>query len=648
MTTTSHSSGQVDHDALRRFAAQVLPAAAAGFDPVAHLERVLGVDRPDWRHRVGAALAPGAAEADWLRDLVVSGWWADPRSWPGVGWRAGPVGGWGELPDLPPLPTVPAWELAPSYDCVIVGSGAGGGTAAEVLAGSGRAVLVLELGDQPSAAPPVDTLRNPRATLGLPAPTDPDTAGRPRVSAPDGGGSQVVFAPDPGFGNNAFTVGGGTRVYGAQAWRFTPEDLAMAGRYGVPDGSDLADWPITYADLEPWYDRAERRFGVSGDVAADPWIPPRGPLPMPPITTTRSGELLAAAARRLGWGVVAPPLLINSVAYDGREACRRCPTCVGFDCPVGAKSGTHNTALPAAVAAGATLSTGVTVERILHTDGQITGVALVAVRDGRIWRGEVATPEVVVSAGATESARLLLLSGLGNDHDQVGRRLQGHVYSGAVGVFDEPVNDLVGPGVSVGTCDFRHGTEGLIGGGILANEFVMTPQAVYSHLRAVGLLPDAGEAGEQVMRDLAPRVTRVVGPIQEVTNRDSRVTLDPERTDRFGNPVARLSGSIHPADVAIQQRMTERAQQWLTEAGASTVISAGSARVGSYSSGQHQAGTCRMGTDPTRSVTDPYGRVWGTTGLVVADGSLHVTNGGVNPVLTILANAWRIADAMVG
>ena len=144
------------------------------------------------------------------------------------------------------------------------------------------------------------------------------------------------------------------------------------------------------------------------------------------------------------------------------------------------------------------------------------------------------------------------------------------------------------------------------------------------------------------MRDLYLRGIDIRGPVQEIPSPDSRVTLDPNVRDRFGLPVARLSGTTHPETVRTAEFMRRRAEDWLRASGAERIWSWPPEQ--KFSAGQHQAGTCRMSKDPRHGVTDEWGRVHGHENLFVCDGSLHVTNGGFNPALTIMALSFRTAE----
>jgi choline dehydrogenase-like flavoprotein len=535
-----------------------------------------------------------------------------------------------------------------TYDVIIVGAGAGGGVAAGVLAEAGRRVLLLERGRMLSFEDvPRDHLRNHRFER-YGNNTGPEIDGNPRVVVDLDGQARIARPHEDGYQNNAMAVGGGTRVFGAQAWRFLPDDFRMASVYGVPNGSTLADWPISYEDLEPYYERAEWEIGVSGDSAASERIwPRRTAYPMEPLPLNRKGAVLRKAAADLGWDTLGVPLLINSVPYGGRAACVRCQHCVGFACPTDAKNGSQNTLLARALATGrCDLMSEAMVERI-DTDGagRVVGVTFFD-RDGqrRSERAEV----VVCAAGAIETARLLLNStspqhphGLGNQHDQVGRNLQGHYYPGAVGLLPEHVYDGLGPGVSTATVRFNHGNPGVIGGGMLADEFIVLPIIFWARDLPPDL-PRWGMANKRFMRENYTRVLRVTGPVQEIPSPEARVTVDPAVHDRYGIPVARLAGTTHPETVRTALFMRERAAEWLRAAGATQVW--GKPPRLQLSGGQHQAGTCRMGEDPRASVVDPLGRVHGHDNLYIADGSVHVTNGGFNPVLTIMALAFRTAE----
>jgi len=257
---------------------------------------------------------------------------------------------------------------------------------------------------------------------------------------------------------------------------------------------------------------------------------------------------------------------------------------------------------------------------------------------------------VVVSCCAIESARLLLNSksplhpnGLGNRYDWVGRNLQGHTYPGAVGLFDFEVYDDVGPGAGIAVCDYNHGNPGLRGGSMLANEFIRLPYQFVGQLPPS--LPRWGLAHKEFMRRWYRRSLSIKGPVQEMPVFDSRAQVDPKVKDYWGVPVARLSGSKHPHTLEVAKFTVSKAAAWIKEAGGHDIWL--NVPGPALSGGQHQAGTCRMGNDPKTSVVDQYCRVHDHDNLYVVDGSVHVTNGGFNPVLTIMAIAYRASEHLV-
>ncbi len=539
--------------------------------------------------------------------------------------------------------------LAP-VDAVVIGAGAGGGVIAKELACAGLRVVLLERGRWVTAWDDrKDDLRNQRTSV-LGAPFGPDDERNPRVAVDRRGRELVVLPSDGAYSNNAACVGSGTVSYGAMAWRYMAQDFRMKSIYGCPPGSTLDDWPIAYDDLEPFYEKAEWEMGVSGDVAPDPFhAPRRRGLPMPPLPPNREYEILKPAALRKGWHPFDIPMLRNSVPYNGRGPCMRCRWCVGFACEVNAKNGTQNTVIPTALATGLCELRTDAMAREIVLDARGHATAVTYFDAGNRLQTQPARL-VVVSAGAIETARLLLNSksrlhpnGLGNRYDWVGRNLQGHAYPRAVGLFDLDTYDDVGPGASIAICDFNHGNPGLRGGAMLANEFIRLP------IQFTGMTPPDtprwGRANKDYMRQFYRRSIAVMGPVQEMPVFEARAELDPRVKDFWGIPVARLSGGRHPHSVEVARAVVEKAVEWLEEAGA---IRTWTNVPGlDLSGGQHQAGTCRMGNDPRSSVVDRNCRIHEADNIYLADASVHVTNGGFNPALTILANAYRVAAAIV-
>ena len=373
-------------------------------------------------------------------------------------------------------------------NAVVIGSGAGGGVVAKELAVAGLNVVLLERGKFYSAADcRKDDLRNQRTSV-LGNAFGPDDARNPRVLVNEAGDERVLVASETGYSNNAACVGGGTFCYGAMAWRFLEKDFRMRSIYGDVEGGTLADWPVRYEDLEPYYEKAEWELGVSGDDSGNIFkAPRRKPLPMPPLPPNREFEVLFPAAQRLGLHPFHVPMLRNTVPYNGRGPCMRCRWCVGYACEVNARTGTHNTVIPTALATGnCELRTECVVKEIVLDDqGRARGVEYF---DGSNRLRRQTADLVIVSAGAIESARLLLNSksrlfpeGLGNRHDWVGRNLQSHTYSGAIGLFDFDTYDDLGPGASIAICDYSHGNPDLVAGGMLANEFIRLPVPTGRH-----------------------------------------------------------------------------------------------------------------------------------------------------------------------
>lgn len=659
--------GGVDHVlGILDLQARLLAGVCHGLDALDSTSRTL--------HETGFAdlesglrdnLLAGIEAEPWLArlvEIVCLGVYADPdnggnlgaASWAWLQYRHGlPEGPSGPPRQSPPRPAPPGPSDTLDYEVIVVGAGAGGGVAACVLAEAGKSVLLIERGLARTHADSGhrDHLRNHRLSA-YGNNTGPGPDGAPRVFVDPAGAERIVAPHEFAYHNNASCVGSGTLVYGGLAWRFHPDDFRMASRYGVPEGSSLTDWPIGIDDLEAFYTRAEWEIGVAGEPSRSygQSAGPKG-LPLPPVPRHVAGNHLRRGADRLGIETFAPPLLINTRPRLGRGACIQCGSCVGFPCPSDARNGTQNTVIPRAMATGrCTLWTDHVVECV-ETDraGRVTGVRVRSrSADGQFQRRSVHAKAVVLSAGAIETARLLLASpttaepaGLGNARDLVGRNLQGHMYPTVFGLFPDPVHDSMGPGVSIATAAYVHGNPGIVGGAMLADDFIMPPAIFHATALPPGMRRWGAEA-KDFLRLAYRRVLQVKGPVHEIPDPTCRVTLDRTVRDEGGMPVARLSGVVHTETMRTAAFILDRADAWVRAAGADyTWHAMPERRLSGY---QHQASTCRMGSDPALSVTDPFGRVWGHDNLFVCDASLHPTNGAFNPVLTVMALAFRNAD----
>ncbi|TAM66529.1 MAG: glucose-methanol-choline oxidoreductase [Microbacteriaceae bacterium] len=596
--------------------------------------------------------AAGAAHFAALRRICWEGFYAAsdrhrPIGLEMVGFRAVPDGVTPVEPD--PIEGLRPEQVRAGYDAIVIGSGPGGGVAADTLTKAGRTVLLIERAlPLPNAALRGDHLHGKRNAVYWPS-AGPGL-GHPRLAhLPDGEDRVIDGTGDASlYGLNAMVFGGGTRLWQGMAWRFLPQDFEMKSRYGNPDGASLVDWPIGYDELEPYYTRAERELGVcgaEGDLTSR--TPRSAGYPMPPMPTEPARERLGAAAEKLGWGWGPIPLAINSVPHDGRPACVLCPQCVGHACPVNAKNGSNNTFIPRAVATGL-CDVLYDAEVIQVRDGASTaGVTIMASASSTPTEIEVNADVVVVSAGAVETPRLLLASGIGND--QLGRNLHDHRFVTVLGTMDEAVKQYIGPGHSVATLDHVHGRSIPWGGGVIVDLMSLLPLTSASHPASTGSGPGVplwGAGHKEWMRGERSHAFGVFGMGQEIPMASSRVALAPDIHDRWGKPAAALRKDVHWASVEVEDGLARQGAAWLHAAGARD-IRRQLDTVTASAAGEHSSGTARMGTSPEFSATDAYGRVHGAKRIVVCDASLHPTNGSVNPTLTIVANAMRISDRLV-
>ena len=585
---------------------------------------------------------PGHGALEALITLTYQGYYAgtrQPAGWAMVGYTDIP-NGTGPVDAVDPA-GIDAGSLAESYDVIVIGAGAGGGAVAAELAERGKHVLLIDrarpVRNSELRGNHLQGKRTGRYDVGV-----GPHAGNPRVLEHPDGTTEVLPAEGDAlaYGLNAMVLGGGTRVWQGMSWRFWEQDFRMASTYGVPQGSTLADWPFEYAELEPYYERAEWELGVAGDAdsAVGRMTPRRRGYPMPAMPTDRTRDALTTAAHRLGLTTSPIPFAINTIPRDGRAACVRCAQCIGHACPVNAKNGAQNTFIPRALATGRTdLLLGAQITAIAH-DGSGTATGIVGVIEDaageRPFRARA--DRVVVAAGAIETARLLLVSGLGNDW--VGRNHMTHGVALAIAGDSPDIKETIGPGHSVATIDFVHDDPDGWGGGVIFDAALQFPYDKAQAGRELAPAPFGAEH-KRWMRE-APILVGTMSMVQEIPHEQTRVLLDPVLTDRRGMPAARLRGTAHDATRANVAAMARHCADWLRAAGGGRITTR---EMPIAPQGQeHSAGTARLSADPATGACDPQGRLWGTRNVYVADASLHVTNGGFNPALTVIANALRV------
>ena len=560
------------------------------------------------------------------------------------------------------------------FDICIVGSGAGASPVAYTMAKAGAKILVLEKGPwltekeffKDELAISIHDAYNPKLS---------DEQHVIEEEYEDNEGN--TFWQGEATSNSGWTwwngnvVGGSSNFMSGYFHRLKPVDFRLKSEFGAIKGANVADWPITYNELEPYYAMVEREVGVSGRVVDHPHQEPRSTdFPYPPIAEVPMSSWIDQAAESIGYHAIPVPRAVLSQPAMGRNSCEYSGYCSSYGCSSGAKGSGRAALLNHAVASGnCTIKPNAKVYKIATNDeGKITGVHYY---DAQGRQQSVSAKTYVVACQAVETSRLLLASkgekfpnGLANNSGQVGKNL---LFSGGgtgSGDFffdqlsEQQVKDLkvVGPFVNRALQDWYKiddnafvgaNSKGQAKGGTIDFLFHQNPIA-----RARGTqwgVDSEGEDkllwGEELKQSMKHEFTTYKTLRFEVFNDwlptdDCFVALDDEVKDKWGDPVAKVRIGYHDHDLEVGEYLSVKAEKLLVALGAKNVSSS----VSGYPATNLMAGGCRFGEDPKTSVLDKNCQAHEVDNLYVTDGSFMPTGGSVPYTFTIYANAFRVAE----
>jgi len=521
-------------------------------------------------------------------------------------------------------------------DVLIVGAGPTGAVAAKRLAEAGMQVVVLEQGDWPDYSKARAGHDDYELTAGRDWSANPNRRQAPAdypISDADSDIAAVMY--------NA--VGGSSVIFAAHWQRNMPSDFRVRTLDGVGD-----DWPLTYEDLQPYYERVEEDFGVSG-LAGDPAFPPGKGPPLPPPPLAPMGRRVAAAHNRLGWHWWPAPNAIATRAYKNLRPCTQRATCM-WGCIEGAKGSVDRTHWPGNLSLGVELITAARVQRLeVNGRGLVTGASYIDRSGATQFQKARVT---ILAANGIGTPRLLLVSatgkfpsGLANSSGLVGRRLMMHPFGTVVGLFEEDLGS----------------THGLWGQHIHSLEFYET-DASRGFVRGAkwGLQPTGGPVsmtrsypwgdndiwGAGFHQGIRKRLAHSAmwGIIAEdLPDEANRVVLDPVLTDADGVPAPKIIYRMSENSHHLLAFHLARAKESLEAAGAYETVVAPLIR----ETGWHLLGTAKMGDDPATSVVDRWGRTHDCANLFVFDGSIWPTSSGMNPTATIAAMSLWCSEHLV-
>lgn len=523
-------------------------------------------------------------------------------------------------------------------DVLVIGSGMGGAIASKVLAEAGLKVVCLEQGDwtRPESRPHAQ----------------PDWEWRRATSFSTSPNMRRFNEDYPIDSTDETTlmwnaVGGSTAIYTATWPRFRPSDFRKGTEHGCQP-----DWPFTYEDLDPWFERNDRDCGVAG-IVGDPAIPDRGAFPVPPLPHGGIAEIAASGFDQLGWHWWPMPCAIITEDYDGRQACNGCGNCQS-GCPRGSMADVSVTHWPKAVRAGAQLRTNARVVRIeTGPDGRATGAEYIdrMTKTRHFQAAEI----VIVAANGVGTPRLLLNSaspthpdGLANSSGIVGRYLMHHSLTVAEIWTDRTLETHKGNTSAALICEEFAETDPARGfiNGFTMHIVRMNGAGYQAHGSHTGNTAPWGSAHHDWFRDHFDRGFGVLLCGDDLPLADNRVTLSETIVDSDGLPAPAIRYKLHPND----QRMLDFGVERVRDL--ASAVNATDFKVNRYDGGGkgysppawHLLGTCRLGTDPRESVVNQWGQSWDVPNLYIMDGSVLPTGGAVNPTSTIGAVVLRAAS----
>ena len=555
-------------------------------------------------------------------------------------------------------------------DVAVIGLGAAGGVAVLPLARAGLKVVGIEAGTwmDPHTFKPDEIYNNVRALV--------TSVPKAKLEIPTFRTSVDERARQGATHPMMNAVGGTSIHYHAQSWRYSQWDFKVRSesirRYGansLPKGSTLEDWPLTYDDLENYYDLVEHEVGVSGragniagklDSRGNVFEAPRKrDFPMPPLRDTEFTDMMAASAKKIGWKPFRGPAAINSVPYRGRPGCAYHGYCDRGGCHISAKNSTAVTTIPEAVKTkNLTIADKAQVTRIVTgNDGKVTGVNYI--KDGKEY---FQPAKVVLLASYTyENSRLLLLSkskaypnGLSNNHGQAGRHYFGHwdaqAGAGVSALFPSDLNIWYGAIAQNVTVDewaddnFDHSGLGFIGGASIQVNTEKHPIGAAA-MDTYGRAPQWGSRWKAFVHQNSARWVSSYVQCNTFPYENTFLDLDPDVKDPLGDPVCRITSGPKESEPRQALYAVDKMEEWFRATGAIEVQAARNFRGPGLTT--HAFGGTRMGDNPETNVVDKWGFSHEAPNFGILGASVMGTSGARNPTLTVQALAWRTADRLV-